>query len=279
MDTPPEDLKYISHYLQRANELRTREPVVSYYCKQLLCCKTCHKQGLEEQGQQRIFGQQKKDCGDNDAITNDVVGYAHIENFALKVFLNADNEDRSGKASSFNWSLFIKFLYKKIHFLHFTYACRKTAKTFMAAATFLELLKTFGDIDVEIEEKIKYAKWKATDIMKAFRDGRVPTPGPPGGLPQHDELPPSIHQISPSAPPQQPHRQSYAQPMPPSPAQSASPQLLSKPFTPAPPIPIDHTVVSTAQKHAKWAISALNYDDIKTARENLLKALDLLKNF
>jgi vacuolar protein sorting-associated protein VTA1 len=27
------------------------------------------------------------------------VGYAHIENFALKIFLNADNEDRAGKAS------------------------------------------------------------------------------------------------------------------------------------------------------------------------------------
>lgn len=27
---------------------------------------------------------------------------------------------------------------------------RKTAKTFMAAATFLELLKTFGDVDVEV---------------------------------------------------------------------------------------------------------------------------------
>ena len=36
---------------------------------------------------------------DNEAITNDLVGYAHIENFALKVFFNADNEDRAGKAS------------------------------------------------------------------------------------------------------------------------------------------------------------------------------------
>ena len=35
----------------------------------------------------------------NEAILNDVVGYAHIENFALKIFVNADNEDRAGKAS------------------------------------------------------------------------------------------------------------------------------------------------------------------------------------
>lgn len=32
MDSPPEDLKYISHYLQRASELRAKDPVVAYYC-------------------------------------------------------------------------------------------------------------------------------------------------------------------------------------------------------------------------------------------------------
>jgi vacuolar protein sorting-associated protein VTA1 len=34
--------------------------------------------------------------------------------------------------------------------------------------------------------------------------------------------------------------------------------------------------IAQAQKLAKFAISALTYDDIKTARENLLKALDTL---
>jgi len=37
----------------------------------------------------------------NEAITNDTVGYAQVENFALKVFVNADNEDRAGKANKF----------------------------------------------------------------------------------------------------------------------------------------------------------------------------------
>jgi vacuolar protein sorting-associated protein VTA1 len=49
----------------------------------------------------------------------------------------------------------------------------------VAAANFLELLKVFGDIDSEVEEKIKYAKWRAADIVKAIRDGRQPAP-PPG---------------------------------------------------------------------------------------------------
>lgn len=36
-------------------------------------------------------------------------------------------------------------------------------------------------------ERIKYAKWKATDIAKAFREGRKPTPGPAGGLQEGEE--------------------------------------------------------------------------------------------
>ena len=43
--------------------------------------------------------QQKKDIGDNEAISDDLVGYAHIENFALKIFKRADDEDRAGQAS------------------------------------------------------------------------------------------------------------------------------------------------------------------------------------
>ena len=34
--------------------------------------------------------------GDNDAVTNEAAGAAHVENFALKVFMSADNEDRNG---------------------------------------------------------------------------------------------------------------------------------------------------------------------------------------
>lgn len=77
----------------------------------------------------------------------------------------------------------------------------------MAAANFLEVLKTFPKTDVsesvslalnvielvliitcQNEEKIRYAKWKAADIAKAFREGRKPTPGPPGWAEEQEEL-------------------------------------------------------------------------------------------
>ncbi|CAG8525324.1 2563_t:CDS:2, partial [Acaulospora colombiana] len=102
-----------------------------------------------------ILEQEKKSIGE--MVTNDTAGEAYVENFGLKIFLNADNEDRAGKAS------------------------KKTAKNFLAASIFLELLKIFGELNPENEEKIKYAKWKATDITKSLRDGKTPIPGPPGG--------------------------------------------------------------------------------------------------
>ena len=49
------------------------------------------------------------------------------------------------------------------------------------AATFLEVLNHFGDLDEEVSKRIKYAKWKAADILKAEREGRRPVPGPPVG--------------------------------------------------------------------------------------------------
>lgn len=36
---------------------------------------------------------------DNDAVTNEIAGQAYVENFALKVFGGADDEDREGKAT------------------------------------------------------------------------------------------------------------------------------------------------------------------------------------
>lgn len=39
---------------------------------------------------------------------------------------------------------------------------------------------------------------------------------------------------------------------------------------------IDHLKISEIQKHAKWAVSALNYEDLATARKELLIALEQL---
>ncbi|CAI6011684.1 unnamed protein product [Closterium sp. NIES-65] len=56
-----------------------------------------------------------------------------------------------------------------------------TAKTFYAAGIFFEVCRQFGELALEVEQKQRYAVWKAADIRRALADGRRPTPGPPGG--------------------------------------------------------------------------------------------------
>ncbi|CAE6121081.1 unnamed protein product [Arabidopsis arenosa] len=79
----------------------------------------------------------------------------HVEGFALSVFAKADKQDRAGRADL------------------------GTAKTFYAAAIFFETLSQFGPVPPDIEQKQKYAAWKAADIRKAIKEGRKPTPGDP----------------------------------------------------------------------------------------------------
>ncbi|KAJ2958956.1 hypothetical protein NQZ79_g5545 [Umbelopsis isabellina] len=354
MDSPPEELKYLLPYLQRAQELQTREPIVAYYAKYYAAKLALSKGPKNKNTEKYILSlldeleAAKAKIGVNEAITDDMVGYAHIENFGLKVFENADNEDRSGRAS------------------------KKTAKTFLAASVFLELLKTFGDIDPDVAGKIKYAKWKAADIIKSIREGRTPVPGPPGGeeaedtdmlggqtdeqpsapgsdpttgaasqggadpskpfisqfpsppsnfttaipptSPRQDALPPtnpggfSTPASGANQPPTQPPsggNQYWQQPsnttntsdanthtdIPPSrpspslpkastfipnvPRNTPSISNIPPPAGP-PPASLGPTEVAQAQKFAKFAISALTYDDVKTARDNLLKALDMI---
>jgi vacuolar protein sorting-associated protein VTA1 len=39
----------------------------------------------------------KEALATNEAVTNEVAGSAYVENFALKIFVSADNDERKGK--------------------------------------------------------------------------------------------------------------------------------------------------------------------------------------
>lgn len=60
---------------------------------------------------------------------------------------------------------------------------RQTATTFDAAATFFHLVNIWGEPDQETQQKIKYAKWNATRIAKAIKEGKDPNESNP----KHDE--------------------------------------------------------------------------------------------
>ncbi|KAM0070744.1 putative vacuolar protein sorting-associated protein Vta1 [Helianthus debilis subsp. tardiflorus] len=154
-----EPAKLLLPYLQRADELQKHEPLVAYYCRLYAM-----ERGLKIPQSERtkttssllvsLIKQLEKDKKSLQLGPDD---HLHLEGFASNVFAKADKQDRAGKADL------------------------NTAKTFYAASIFFEILNQFGDLQPDLEQKQKYAAWKAADIRKAIKEGRKPVPGPPGG--------------------------------------------------------------------------------------------------
>ncbi|KAG8939275.1 hypothetical protein FRC03_006416 [Tulasnella sp. 419] len=162
----PLELKPITPFLRRAQELKLKDPTMNYWCTYYAIVQGVHLKPRERDSRNYLIKLMQpleavREDRNSNVITENDAACAYIETFALHVFDNADHEDRRGTAS------------------------RQTARKFLAAANFLELLRVFEEYDSSNsaysrqQEKIRYAKGKAADIAKAFREGRKPLPGPP----------------------------------------------------------------------------------------------------
>ncbi|KAL3941015.1 MAG: hypothetical protein SGBAC_004556 [Bacillariaceae sp.] len=179
----PAELKKITPYIRRAEELdrdksNAESRLVAYYCRQY----AVHN-GIEfaqsDAGKNclgEILGALEVEKEAMDSFTRDEAKFL-CSSFADKIFSKADTDDRNNQAT------------------------KNTAKTFYAAASFLEMLQQFYQDDddseecLEIKEKSKYAKWKATDILKAIKEGREPTPGGYGENLAEEEAPVAENEI------------------------------------------------------------------------------------
>lgn len=158
----PVQFRIIQHHLRTAQEHEKRDPVVTYYCRlyamqtgMKLDSKTpeCRKFLVKLMDQLETM---KKELSDNESISQEVVGNAHIENYALKLFLYADNEDRAGR-------------------FH-----KNMIKSFYTSSLLLDVLSVFGELSEENIQHRKYARWKATYIHNCLKNGETPQPGPIG---------------------------------------------------------------------------------------------------
>lgn len=163
--TVPPELKKITPFIRRAEELdrdkgNPESRLVSYYCRQYavhtgigLATSPAGKGCLGE-----LLANLEGEKQAMNSFTRDESKFL-CQKFAEKIFDKANQEDRSGAAD------------------------RGTARTFYAAASFLEILEQFyqdNDDSEEVEElkkKYVYCKWKSTEILKAIKEGRTPTPG------------------------------------------------------------------------------------------------------
>mmetsp|Transcript_3963 Transcript_3963/g.6239 ORF Transcript_3963/g.6239 Transcript_3963/m.6239 type:complete len:372 (-) Transcript_3963:69-1184(-) len=163
--TIPPELKKITPYVRRAEEVdrdkaNPESRLVAYYCRQYavhigisLATSTEGKTCLGE-----LLGNLEGEKQVMSAFTKDEAKFL-CSKFANKIFDKADLEDRTGDAT------------------------KATAKTFYAAGSFLDILQQFYQDDddseelAELRKKAIYAKWKSTEILKALKEGRKPTPG------------------------------------------------------------------------------------------------------
>ncbi|XP_021287400.1 protein HOMOLOG OF MAMMALIAN LYST-INTERACTING PROTEIN 5 [Herrania umbratica] len=175
----------------------------------------------------------------------------HLEGFALNVFAKADKQDRAGRADL------------------------NTAKTFYAASIFFEIINQFGPLQPDLEQKQKYAAWKAADIRKALKEGRKPTPGPPNDdedLSIPSSTPSGAYDLGPSEPAvTSPRRDSDPSPQFHNEVNNQKYQYDSN-YQPPP------EKIAEAHKAARFAVGALAFDDVTVAVEHLKKSLELLTN-
>ncbi|KAG0567209.1 hypothetical protein KC19_7G118600 [Ceratodon purpureus] len=152
-----EPAKLLLPYLQRADELQKHDHLAAYYCRLYGMEKGLMIPPKERTSETKailvsLMNQLEKD---KKVVKLSADDNLYMEGFALRVFNKADKQDRAGRADL------------------------KTAMTFYAASIFFEVLLQFGEFPPDIQEKQKYAIWKAADIRKAIAEGRTPVPGPP----------------------------------------------------------------------------------------------------
>lgn len=167
MNIPP-CCKPVTPVLRRAEELdKSTEPlakVLAYFCRAYAMDVGMKLPGgTSAEGMQFLSQLIEKLESDKKAIppTSQQEGKDICERFALDVFESADAEYRAGSAN------------------------QKTAKTFFQASVYIEILNQFGEVDQELVQKRLYAKLKATEILKAVKEGK-PIPGVPDPPVEHE---------------------------------------------------------------------------------------------
>ncbi|XP_075872599.1 vacuolar protein sorting-associated protein VTA1 homolog [Nelusetta ayraudi] len=319
MALPPQ-FRSLQHHLRTAQEHEKRDPVVAYYCR-LFAMQTGMKLDSRSPECRKFLAKlmdqleaMKVELVNEDSITQEVVGNAHIENYALKMFIYADNEDRAGR-------------------FH-----KNMVKSFFTSSLLLEVLSVFGELSEENLQHRKYARWKATYIHNCLKNGETPQPGPLGLDPDQEadeegaagfSDPGLSHSGSFRAPQYQDQDQDQDLGLGPGPgagigfspgpapgpaptstnfnnihvppgahAPANTPADLAPPTEAVKPVPLPRTAPAVdpsllsatqqggvnlsaqdftkAQKYCKYAGSALQYEDVSTAVQNLQKALKLL---
>ena len=302
--TPPADphVKALQPFLQRAEELKGADPKVAYYCRVFAMeegLKVSDKSGemIATLGSlMETLERTKPDAG----LVSPEEDCAYCENFALRIFAKADALDRGGGAGRPKTAKTAKMLYVASVFFEILHQFPNApdedtlAKQRYAAwrAGELSACAREGkipppppgeaetpDVSETDPSKTRAAEGDAVGCrLEGDADG-VDAPPPPPAAYTPPSAPPALPDVS----------EMEARPRARGDADAREVTRVGTSFaiaaTPSPPArlpPVNYAEgigvasVAEAQKHAKFAVSALGFEDVPTAIENLRKALALL---
>nr|XP_045585522.1 vacuolar protein sorting-associated protein VTA1 homolog [Procambarus clarkii] len=306
----PPSLKALQHYIKLASDYDKREPVVAYWARLYTLQSALKLDRKSPEARALLSGLMdyletfKKENAANESVTNDIAGQALVENVAHKLFMWADGEDR---AARFNKNVVKVFYTAGLMFdvcevfgelTEEVASQRKYAKW---KATYIHnCLKNgetpipgpMGGDDEGLGEDVGGGEGDQEGAVGGASGGAMgwshlaqPNHGIPsvpaatdfGGLPSVSSSSPTPSGGAGS----RAFRDPYLQPQVP-PSVSAQPPATNTYQAPLPEaaggaVTLSPDMIVKAQKYCKWAVSALDYEDSKTAINNLQKALTLLK--
>ncbi|XP_064089564.1 vacuolar protein sorting-associated protein VTA1 homolog [Macrobrachium nipponense] len=306
----PPQLKQVQHYLKLASDYDKREPVVSYWAR-LYGLQTALKIDRKSPEARALLTSLmdylesfKREHSDNESVTSDVAGQALVENVAHKLFIWADGEDR---AARFNKNVVKVFYTAGLIFdvcevfgelTEEVAAQRKYAKW---KATYIHNCLKNGETPIPgpmggEDEGLGEDLDKEGEGAVGLGWSQPPQPHPglpsvpnsdPAGLPSVSSSSPT-HGI-PLAPSgsdsrSQPQNTPAAAAFPHPPVPHSFPTPAAAPVIAPGVVPstegnlpkLSPDMITKAQKYCRWAVSALDYEDSKTAMSNLQKAVNLL---
>merc|ERR1719188_504278 len=150
-------MKRCRPFLQRAEELALHEPVIAYYCRvhavELLARE---KRGGETPEATTLLLAELQRAEEAKKVVDLSQGSESMQAFALRVFDAADTKDRAGCGDA------------------------GVAHQFYVASQFVDACAQFfdGELPPDLQEKSKYAKYRAMQIRESVRQGVSPAPPP-----------------------------------------------------------------------------------------------------
>nr|SVE94581.1 EOG090X0GPB [Simocephalus serrulatus] len=198
----------------------------------------------------------KHDMKSQEIISDEIVAQAHIENVAVKLFNWADNEDRCERHN------------------------KNVVKAFYSAGMLFDVCSVFGELNEDVAQQKKYAKWRAAHLHNCLNSGEKPSD--PAPKPDDQVLNDSENleygvTAENSFKPIEPTSQVSGVFLPPVPSKTVTPPSVPTYVQETNSHLVTPELIAQAQKHCKYASSALTYEDVPTAIDNLQKALRLLQ--